>query len=350
MERRFGEILEVINGKNQKKVENPNGCYPIYGSGGIMGYADAYICNANTVVIGRKGSINNPIFVEEPFWNVDTAFGLVAKEDILLPKYLYFFCKYFDFEQLNTTVTIPSLTKANLLKIKLELPTLNEQRKIVAILESITELMSMRKQQLRYCNMLVKAQFVEMFGDPVANIRGWNQELLCEVTTKIGSGATPRGGKESYQSEGITLIRSMNVHDSYFEYKDLAHITDQQATDLKNAIVMENDVFINITGASIARSCIVPKEVLPARVNQHVAIIRCVPERLNSVFANNMFINDSFKEQLLIIGELGGATRQAITKQQLESLVIILPPIELQHQFATFVQQVDKSKLLLNTI
>ena len=183
-----------------------------------------------------------------------------------------------------------------------------------------------------------------MFGDPIDNTFGWKQALLCEVTSKIGSGATPRGGKESYQAEGISLIRSMNVHDGRFEYKDLAHITEAQATQLENVTVRENDVFINITGASVARSCIVPREVLPARVNQHVSIIRCVCSVLHPIFANSMFLNDRFKKQLLDIGESGGATRQAITKQQLETLTVILPPIELQQQFAAFVTLTDKSK------
>ena len=83
---RFSDVLTIINGKNQKGVENPHGKYPIYGSGGIMGYADDFICNGQTVIIGRKGSINKPIFVDGPFWNVDTAFGLSAQTDILLPK------------------------------------------------------------------------------------------------------------------------------------------------------------------------------------------------------------------------------------------------------------------------
>lgn len=97
----FNDVLEIKNGRNQKAVENPEGRYPIYGSGGILGYADDYICDAETVVIGRKGSINNPIYVEEPFWNVDTAFGLTPNKEILLPRYLYYFCKHFDFERLN---------------------------------------------------------------------------------------------------------------------------------------------------------------------------------------------------------------------------------------------------------
>ena len=98
---KFSEVLSIINGRNQKAVENPNGKYPIYGSGGIMGYADDYICKPNTVIIGRKGSINNPIYVETPFWNVDTAFGLESNVDKLFSKYLYYFCLNFDFEKLQ---------------------------------------------------------------------------------------------------------------------------------------------------------------------------------------------------------------------------------------------------------
>lgn len=221
---------------------------------------------------------------------------------------------------------------------------LEEQQCIVGSLDKVSNLISLRKQQLSKLDELVKSRFIEMFGDPVKNDMGWKTTLLKNATSKIGSGATPKGGKESYQEEGITLIRSMNVHDGRFEYKDLAHITDEQAEQLDNVTVKENDVFINITGASVARSCIVPNHILPARVNQHVAIIRCITSMLNPVFANNMFLNTSFKGQLLNIGESGGATRQAITKQQLETLEVILPPIESQKQFATFVKQTEKSK------
>ena len=112
----FGDIATVINGKNQSKVENPNGQYPIYGSGGIIGRADDFICPENCTIIGRKGSINNPIFVEEKFWNVDTAFGLCPSEAIL-PKFLFYFCEYFDFTTLDSSTTLPSLTKTNIQQI-----------------------------------------------------------------------------------------------------------------------------------------------------------------------------------------------------------------------------------------
>ena len=224
-------------------------------------------------------------------------------------------------------------------------PNMAEQNQIASAFTQVEELISLRKEQLAKLDQLVKSRFVELFGDPVQNPMEWETVLLKSATSKIGSGATPKGGKESYQTEGITLIRSMNVHDGRFEYKDLAHITDEQAKQLENVTVEENDVFINITGASVARSCIVPKHILPARVNQHVAIIRCITSMLNPMFANHMFLNTSFKGQLLDIGESSGATRQAITKQQLETLTVILPPLEQQERFATFVEQTDKSKL-----
>ncbi len=126
----FGDIATVINGKNQSKVENPNGKYPIYGSGGIMGRADDFICPKNCTIIGRKGSINNPIFVEEKFWNVDTAFGLCPSEAIL-PKFLFYFCEYFDFTTLDSSTTLPSLTKTNIQQIIFSLPPINEQKRIL---------------------------------------------------------------------------------------------------------------------------------------------------------------------------------------------------------------------------
>ena len=130
----LGDIITVINGRNQKDVVNPEGKYPIYGSGGIMGYADDYICPENCTIIGRKGSINNPIFVKEKFWNVDTAFGL-SSSDAILPKYLFYFCEYFDFTSLDSSTTLPSLTKTNIQQIVFALPPLQEQERILGKIE-----------------------------------------------------------------------------------------------------------------------------------------------------------------------------------------------------------------------
>ena len=130
----FGEIATVINGKNQSKVANSKGQYPIYGSGGVMGRADDYICPENCTIIGRKGSINNPIFVTEKFWNVDTAFGLCTN-NLVLPKYLFYFCKTFDFTTIDSSTTLPSLTKTNIQHILFPLPPLETQKRIIEKIE-----------------------------------------------------------------------------------------------------------------------------------------------------------------------------------------------------------------------
>ena len=304
---------------------------------------------AETVVMSFKLSIGKIAITAEPMYSNEAIMSFRNRHLVdLLPDYVYYLFSGRNWDEgTNKAVMGRTLNKAILSKIKVKIHGIEQQREIVSVLDNVSSIIAARQQQIAALDDLIKARFVEMFGDPVSNSFGWEQVLLQEVTSKIGSGATPRGGKESYQQEGITLIRSMNVHDGRFEYKDLAHITDEQANQLDNVTVEEKDVFINITGASVARSCVVPSNVLPARVNQHVAIIRCIQNRINPIFANCMFLNERFKRQLLDIGESGGATRQAITKQQLETLTVILPPIELQEQFASFVTQVDKSKVAI---
>ena len=297
-------------------------------------YSEEYLITSGDLLIGMDGEFNIARWKSDRALLNQRVCKLTAKKGTNEEYLRFAMAKVLkEIEQKTAFVTVKHLSAKELNKLYLNVPELSKQNKIAGILSRLENIIDVRRQELEKLDELIKANF------------GWKQSLLCEVTSKIGSGATPRGGKESYQAEGITLIRSMNVHDGRFEYKDLAHITDEQATQLNNVIVEEGDVFINITGASVARSCIVPSNILPARVNQHVAIIRCIRGCLHPVFANNMFLNDRFKRRLLDIGDSGGATRQAITKQQLENLVVILPPMNLQHKFAAFVAQTDKSKV-----
>ncbi len=136
LEIELGKVCNIVSGKNQKKVINREGKYPIYGSAGIFGYSNEYICDAGTTIIGRKGTINSPIYVNEKFWNVDTAFGLSPKEN-LNSKFLYFFCKSFNFHKLDKSTTIPSLAKRDLEKITIPISPLPEQRAIVSKIEQL---------------------------------------------------------------------------------------------------------------------------------------------------------------------------------------------------------------------
>lgn len=161
---------------------------------------------------------------------------------------------------------------------------------------------------------------------------------LADITTKIGSGATPTGGGNAYKLKGISLIRSQNVHDFKFSYDGLVYIDDSQADGLKNVEVKPEDILLNITGDSVARVCKVPYDVLPARVNQHVAIIRA--DR-NKILPNYiLYYLQSIKEYLLIYSEIGG-TRNALTKSMIENLNIELPPLSEQTTIAEILSSLD---------
>ena len=248
------------------------------------------------------------------------------------------------FERKKQGVAQLNLSLKDINEISIPLPNKDKQIELAELFDKVADIIVKRNMELTSLDNLIQARFVEMFGDPVQNTKGWNIDTCKNLTSKIGSGATPKGGRESYGTEGISLIRSMNVYNNRFEYKDLAYITDEQADKLSNVTIEENDVLLNITGASVARCCAVPKELIPARVNQHVAIVRC-KDRLLPEFLCSMFTEDSYQRLLWSIATSGGATREAITKQQIEDLVLIVPPIELQQQFVDFCKQVNKLKL-----
>ena len=161
---KWNEILTIRNGKNQKNVEDKNGQFPIYGSGGIIGYAKDWIVKKNSVIIGRKGNINKPILVRENFWNVDTAFGLEPTLEKINSEYLFYFCQLYNFEKLNKAVTIPSLTKSDLLDISLPLPPLSLQNEFADFVAQLDKSQLAIQKSLEELETLKKSLMQEYFG------------------------------------------------------------------------------------------------------------------------------------------------------------------------------------------
>lgn len=176
----------------------------------------------------------------------------------------------------------------------------------------------------------------------------WKEVRLGDICTKIGSGATPSGGKEAYKGGDYHLIRSQNVLDFAFSKDGLASINDEQANKLKNVEIIQGDVLLNITGDSVARCCIVPSEILPARVNQHVAIIRPRKEELDNNYL--LYYLQYYKRQLLQIAS-AGATRNAITKAMIENLILPCPKsLADQRRIASILSSLDRKIELNNKI
>ena len=166
----------------------------------------------------------------------------------------------------------------------------------------------------------------------------WKEYKLGDICTKIGSGATPKGGKEAYLGGDTSLIRSQNVLDFSFSWDGLAYIDDEQAAKLNGVIIERGDVLLNITGDSVARACIVPESALPARVNQHVSIIRG-----NTAIVLNdyiLYFLQHKKPDLLSLSQ-GGATRNALTKGMIEDLQIPLPPLSKQAEIVRVLKSLD---------
>ena len=176
----------------------------------------------------------------------------------------------------------------------------------------------------------------------------WKEVRLGDICSKIGSGATPSGGKEAYKGGDYHLIRSQNVLDFAFSKDGLASINDEQANKLKNVEIIQGDVLLNITGDSVARCCIVPSEILPARVNQHVAIIRPRKEELDNNYL--LYYLQYYKRQLLQIAS-AGATRNAITKAMIENLILPCPKnLADQRRIASILSSLDRKIELNNKI
>lgn len=333
---KFADVLEIKNGRNQRQVENLDGRYPIYGSGGVMGRADDYICEAETVVIGRKGSINNPIFVNEPFWNVDTAFGLVVKKEVLLPKYLYYFCVNFDFEKLNTTVTIPSLTKANLLQIEIALPKLEEQKKVVDVLDKVTNLAELRQQQLAKLDELAKARFVEVFGDININDKGWDVEPLGRLCT-IVRGASPRP-IEKYLGGDVPWIKISDATNGENIYLNKTKEYIIQEGVSKSRKVKSGSLIFANCGVSLGFARII---TFDGCIHDGWLAMEDVDDRANKIFLLQALnqMTEHFRE----IAPAG--TQPNLNTTIMKEYKQIIPPMCLQEEFVEFIDRVDKLRL-----
>lgn len=272
--------------------------------------------------------------------------ALRADRTIVIPGYadIYFNSTIFRnyvFHITKKAVNQASFSIKDLKTLPIPLPSLETQRIIAQQFTQINTLHRALLQKIDCLDTATKSRFVEMFGDPIRRPK-WPTKSLRRLCTKLGSGATPRGGKAAYKEQGIPLVRSMNVHNGRFVRDDLAYIDSDQAEKLRNVTLEKADVLLNITGASVARSCVLPDELEGGRVNQHVAIIRANKNELLPCVLNTALINDSYQQYLLDGARMSGATREAITKQDLENMHVPVPPIALQQEFAAFVSQVDK--------
>ena len=262
-----------------------------------------------------------------------TVFEIIDQES-LLPEYLMMWFRRPEFDRYARFHSHGSAREVfdwdELCDVMLPIPSITRQREIVAEYETLTRRIRINEQMIQHLEDTAQALYRKMFVDGIdkENLpEGWRMGTLGEICSKIGSGSTPKGGKDCYTNSGISLIRSMNVFDFRFSYDELAHISDIQAASLDSVTIEEKDILFNITGASVARCCMVPNNVLPARVNQHVMIIRSEKDFMSYYLLCTLCSNEA-KRSLLGMSQ-SGSTREAITKGEIESFKIVIPSTEL---------------------
>lgn len=270
----WSDILTIISGKNQKQTIDPDGKYPIYGSGGIIGYANSYLCEAGTTIVGRKGTINNPIYVNKRFWNVDTAFGITPGEK-LNSKYLYYFCRHFNFKELDKSTTIPSLAKRDLLSIEMPVPPLPEQERIVARIEELFSKLDKAVETLQ----TTKKQLAAVYRQAVLKeaFEGeYPQKQLKDISTTI-SGYAFKSKKYTPDGEYI-VVKIGNVKERYFDFsRDCTKTNEVDCTILDRYLLRKGDCLITMTGSRGKRDygfvAMVDKQT-NFLLNQRVAAVR----------------------------------------------------------------------------
>lgn len=334
--KQWKDVLHIVSGKNQKAVENPNGKYPIYGSGGLMGYADDYLCEAGTTIVGRKGTINRPIFVTEPFWNIDTAFG-IAPDKGLNPKYLYYFCVHFNFMPLDKSTGRPSLAKSDLLKIEMPVPPLPEQELIVARIEELfsqldagVETLKKTKAQLAVYRQAVLKEAFE----------GNYPKKQLKDFSKVISGYAFKSSRYSPDGDYI-VVKIGNVKERRFDFtRDLTKTAEVDDSILEKYLLQRGDCLITLTGSRGKRdygfvamvenqnNFLLNQRVAALRFNQTVALPEYFQHYLSSPTYRDIFF--SYETGNVGQGNVG-------IKALLEPLVS-LPDIETQSRIVEEVE------------
>jgi type I restriction enzyme, S subunit len=308
------------------------------------------------ITFTSKGTFGRFAFVRQdttPFvYSPQLCYWRVKREGLAERRFLYYWMQGADcMTQLNEVKGLTDMADyvslTNQRRMWFSAPSLPVQRRIASVLSVYDELIENNQQRIKILEEMARSLYrewfvyfhfsshdkVKMIPSPLGPIpKGWEVVTLKDITSKIGSGATPRGGREAYKTEGVRLIRSLNVYDYQFEFSGLAFIDEAQAAELDNVAVSARDILLNITGASVARCCMVPSYLIPARVNQHVSIVRADPNRADPYYVLDTINSEQRKQQLLAFAQ-GGATREALTKETIENFPIMLPPRPLLNKY-----------------
>lgn len=349
---RLGEVCsKATSNIAQKDLEGREGEYPIYGASGFITNVSFYQQEKPYIAvvkdgagIGRimklpaKSSVIGTMQYIIPNQNIDISYLAYAMEHMNLAKYY-------------TGATIPHIYFKDYQKEIIHLLPLDKQCLIAAVLNKVSDLIALRKQQLAKLDELVKSQFVEKFGDPIKNPMGWKMRKLGDLSVQINSGNTPKGGEQVYVEKGIVFFRSQNVWKNRLEMEDIAYIDKATHQSMRRSSLKRGDILMTKTGrvntenSSLGRAALYMGEDDAANVNGHVYFIRLKPE-VNNKFILRILISDEYKNYIRSVC-VGGIDKRQLNKNHIEDFPIICPSEDMIEQYVLFIEKVDKSKLTI---
>lgn len=334
--------------------ERECGEYPYYGANGIQGYVSNYIFDDELVLVaedgGNFGSKEKPIAyrVSGKCWVNNHAHVLKPKEGLDV-EYLCYSLMFYRVEGMINGATRKKLTQKALRQMKIPMLKLDEQIKIATQIKHIEMIKEKRLKQLHKLDELIQARFVEMFGDPIMNQKGWRVKTLGELSVQINSGNTPKGGEQVYTKKGITFFRSQNVWKDRLEMKDIAYIDEKTHASMKKSSLKHGDILMTKTGrintvnSSLGRAALYLGEDDAANVNGHVYFIRLKPN-VNNKFVLRILVSNEYRDYIRSVC-VGGIDKRQLNKNHIEDFPIICPPKDMVDEYIDFVNQVHKSKV-----
>ena len=276
-----------------------------------------------------------------------------SNEAIVCKEYLCYFMRsnayYTRLLNSVTGTTRKRISRKNLGNVELDIPSKREQEKVVKQLDCLVKVISSRITELQRLDDLIKARFVEMFGDPIMNQKGWRVKTLGELSVQINSGNTPKGGEQVYTKKGITFFRSQNVWKDRLEMKDIAYIDEKTHASMKKSSLKHGDILMTKTGrintvnSSLGRAALYLGEDDAANVNGHVYFIRLKPN-VNNKFVLRILVSNEYRDYIRSVC-VGGIDKRQLNKNHIEDFPIICPPKDMVDEYIDFVNQVHKSKV-----
>lgn len=349
------DVLKIGNGKDHSSL--PDGEYPVLGSGGIMRYANRYLYDGETVLLPRKGTLNNIQYIKGKFWTVDTCYYTIINQDITHPYYLYRLLRTFDLSGLDSGASIPSMTSKTYYGIKVQLPPLRTQQKIASILSAYDNLIQNYKKQIEAlqtaASELYKEWFVRFRFPGWKNAKfengipeGWKIERLGNLFEITSS---KRVFEEDYVNEGIPFYRSKEIIElsNNQEITTELFISNELYAKFKNkfGVPKENDILITSVG-SIGNSYQVRKDDIFYFKDGNLTWIKSSSKKALSKYLIYWLKSDLGKNTL--ISSTIGTSQSALTIEKLRAIKILVPEVNILEKFEQKISSFDIKIQILN--